>query len=166
MLCIHNSICTQDNQVKTVIGIIKKRTSKSPSIPTNRALYSILYPLLNLYPLEKKLYPLLYPLYIQKSSYFDHFLPNSDFPDKKQKSPEPPILQGFRGIFISRGARNRTRLWSFGDSYSTDELHPYKYYITYIAFLFVNNMLSIQHYGITVKHFFIFTPFSKHTPTK
>ena len=25
----------------------------------------------------------------------------------------------------SRGGRNRTHLWSFGDSYSTDELHPY-----------------------------------------
>ena len=28
--------------------------------------------------------------------------------------------------FFDRGARNRTRLWSFGDSYSTDELHPYR----------------------------------------
>ena len=27
--------------------------------------------------------------------------------------------------FRSRGEGNRTPLWSFGDSYSTDELHPY-----------------------------------------
>ena len=26
----------------------------------------------------------------------------------------------------NRGTRNRTQLWSFGDSYSTDELCPYK----------------------------------------
>ena len=26
---------------------------------------------------------------------------------------------------INRGGRNRTLLWSFGDSYSTDELHPF-----------------------------------------
>ena len=28
-------------------------------------------------------------------------------------------------LFKNRGGRNRTLLWSFGDSYSTDELHPY-----------------------------------------
>ena len=29
-----------------------------------------------------------------------------------------------QGSIHNRGSRNRTRLWSFGDSYSTDELHP------------------------------------------
>ncbi len=28
-------------------------------------------------------------------------------------------------LFNGRGGRNRTLLRSFGDSYSTDELHPY-----------------------------------------
>ena len=27
---------------------------------------------------------------------------------------------------LDRGTRNRTQLWSFGDSYSTDELCPYE----------------------------------------
>ena len=27
---------------------------------------------------------------------------------------------------FGRGGRNRTLLWSFGDSHSTDELHPFK----------------------------------------
>ena len=29
--------------------------------------------------------------------------------------------------FLGRGGRSRTLLRSFGDSYSTDELHPYKF---------------------------------------
>ena len=34
---------------------------------------------------------------------------------------------------LGRGGRNRTLLWSFGDSHSTDELHPYKlpFYFTF-----------------------------------
>ena len=41
---------------------------------------------------------------------------------------------------LGRGGRNRTLLWSFGDSHSTDELHPYKCYllILLIFLSFVN----------------------------
>ena len=41
--------------------------------------------------------------------------------------------------FFSRGGRNRTHLWSFGDSYSTDELHPF------ILILFLFSSVPSQH---------------------
>ena len=34
-------------------------------------------------------------------------------------------------FLYGRGRRNRTLLWSFGDSYSTDELHPYTHKVYY-----------------------------------
>ena len=43
--------------------------------------------------------------------------------DSQKTNPTEQILCGV--IFFNRGGRNRTLLWSFGDSYSTDELHPY-----------------------------------------
>lgn len=46
----------------------------------------------------------------------------------QQKIPESLINEGFKDLIKYRGGRNRTLLWSFGDSYSTDELHPFKQY--------------------------------------
>ena len=39
---------------------------------------------------------------------------------------------------LDRGGRNRTLLWSFGDSYSTDELHPF----------IINNVINNLYYTI------------------
>ena len=46
----------------------------------------------------------------------------------------------------NRGTRNRTQLWSFGDSYSTDELCPYKqvfFALTRLSYLVLTFLSSI-----------------------
>ena len=40
-------------------------------------------------------------------------------------------------VLFGRGGRNRTLLWSFGDSHSTDELHPYISLLIYNTPIFV-----------------------------
>lgn len=49
----------------------------------------------------------------------------------------------FEYDIYGRGGRNRTLLWSFGDSHSTDELHPYSTIILLFLPCIVNNLCKI-----------------------
>lgn len=49
---------------------------------------------------------------------FHHKTAKFNFIAKKKEKPEDFFF------LFGRGGRNRTLLWSFGDSHSTDELHP------------------------------------------
>ena len=67
-------------------------------------------------------------------------------------------------FLYGRGGRNRTLLWSFGDSHSTDELHPYKvksivfyYFFSLLSIFYTIFFILLEILLIFVNHFIVLT---------